>query len=176
MHYRLAHSIFLALFSLLTLTTLIGVSSAQSLDLRLDSSMSSGVLLGPAGGKVSVGRAPTLLDLDVAMIFDGDESVEWVIGTLAQVEYTPAFAINPQVRLRRRKGDFEGFAGLGLPIFISPLSRIGTEFSLGFSFPAEGAIAFLANANMHTYFMGSDLPDDNTVLTLTAAAGLRLRF
>ena len=151
-------------------------AQAQSLDLKFDSAVSSGIIVGPAGREVSIGRSPLLLDLDLAFIFDDDQTLEWVMGTLIQMEYTPAVALNPQVRLRRRKGPFEGFAGLGVPVYIAPLTRIGTEFSFGFSFPAESALAFLANINLRTYFMGDDLPDETTVFMFTGAVGLRLRF
>ena len=151
-------------------------AQAQSLNINLDSSVSSGIMVGPNGRKISVSRSPLLLDLDAAFIFDGDDSVEWVLGSLIQAEYTPAFAINPQVRLRRRWSLFEAFAGVGVPFFFKPYTRFGTELSLGFSFPAEGAIAFIGHANLQTYFLGSDLPDSNTVFTMNGAVGVRMRF
>jgi hypothetical protein len=117
-----------------------------------------------------------LLDFDVAFIFDGDQSVEWVVGSLIQMEYTPAVAFNPQVRIRRQKGLFEGFAGVGLPFYVAPLTRFGTELSLGFSFPTNSPIALVANVSMSSYFLGSDLPDDSAVFLFNGAAGVRLTF
>ena len=151
-------------------------AQAQSLDINLDSSVSSGLMVGPNGREISISRSPLLLDIDAAFIFDGDESVEWVLGSLIQAEYTPAFAINPQVRLRRKWSLFEAFAGVGVPFFFKPYTRFGTELSLGFSFPSEGAIAFIGHANLQTYFLGSDLPDSNTVFTMNGAVGVRMRF
>ena len=184
--HNLAHSAVLSFVSAITLSLLITcVSSlsmqgqeaqAQSLNINLDSSVSSGLMVGPNGREISVSRSPLLLDFDAAFIFDGDESVEWVLGSLIQAEYTPAFAINPQVRLRRRWSIFEGFAGVGIPFFIKPYTRFGSELSLGFSFPAEGALAFIGHANIQTYFLGSDLPDSNTVFTMNGAVGVRMRF
>ena len=167
-------SLFLTCVS--SLSTLGQEAQAQSLNINLDSSVSSGLMVGPSGREISVSRSPLLLDFDAAFIFDGDESVEWVLGTLIQAEYTPAFAINPQVRLRRRWSIFEGFAGVGIPFFFKPYTRFGSELSLGFSFPAEGAIAFIGHANLQTYFLGSDLPDSNTVFTMNGAVGVRMRF
>lgn len=185
-HFSLGRSsLFSALAILFLSTTLLCVSSltslgseaqAQSLDINLDSSVSSGLMVGPSGREISVSRSPLMLDIDAAFIFDGDKSVEWVLGGLIQAEYTPAFAINPQVRLRRRWSLFEAFAGVGVPFFFKPYTRFGTELSLGFSFPAEGAIAFIGHANLQTYFLGSDLPDSNTVFTMNGAVGVRMRF
>ena len=184
--HSLAHSTVLSFVLAITLSLLLTcVSSlsmqgqeaqAQSLSINLDSSVSSGLMVGPNGREISVSRSPLLLDFDAAFVFDGDESVEWVLGSLIQAEYTPAFAINPQVRLRRRWSIFEGFAGVGIPFFIKPYTRFGSELSLGFSFPAEGALAFIGHANIQTYFLGSDLPDSNTVFTMNGAVGVRMRF
>ena len=154
----------------------ITVAQAQSLDVKLDSSLSSGMLIGPANSEISVVRAPLLLDFDVAFTFDKDPSLEWVLGTMVQLENLPAFALNPQVRLKRQKGPFEGFAGLGVPFFLTPYTRVGTELSLGFSFPARTSLAFVANINARTYLLGSDLPEDSPVITLTGAVGIRLCF
>lgn len=149
---------------------------AQSVDIKLDSALSSGLMVGPNGREISVTRAPLLIDIDAAFIFDGDEGVEWVLGSLIQAEYTPAFALNPQVRLRRTWKQLEMFAGAGLPFFFMPYTRFGSEFSLGLSFPKEGAISLVGNVNLQTYFLGSDLPEDSTVFTMNGAVGVRMRF
>jgi hypothetical protein len=149
---------------------------AQSLDVRLDSAISSGVLVGSNAREISVNRSPLTLDIDTAFIIDGDESIEWVLGTLIQTEYTPSYAINPQIRLRRRWKLLEAFAGFGLPFFFTPYTRFGTELSLGVAFPAEGAIALIGHGVLNTYFLGSDLSDGNPVFTMNGVVGLRVRF
>lgn len=149
---------------------------AQSLDIKFDSSLSSGVMVGPNGSEVSMRRAPLLLDFDAAFIFDGDESVEWVLGSLIQTEFTPGFALNPQIRLRRKWKLMEGFAGVGLPFFMKPYTRLGTELSFGGSFPTGSALALVAQVNLQTYFWGSDLPENHTVFTINGAVGVRMRF
>ena len=151
-------------------------AQAQSLDIRLDSGLSSGVIVGSQVGEIKVNRSPIMLDIDAAFIFDGDESVEWVLGTLIQAEYTPSYAINPQVRLRRRWKLLEAFAGFGLPFFFTPYTRFGTELSLGVAFPAEGAIALIGHGVLNTYFLGSDLSDGNPAFTMNGVVGLRVRF
>ncbi len=153
-------------------------ANAQSVDIRLDSAISSGIIAGPDSNErqIKMNRSPLLLDIDVAFIFDGDESVEWVLGTLVQAEYTASYAINPQVRIRRKWKLLEGFAGVGLPFFFTPYTRFGTELSLGVAFPAEGAIALIGHGVLHTYFLGSDLSDGNPVFTMNGAVGLRVRF
>lgn len=170
---KLSSFIFVCFFILCATCTLV---QAQSVDVKLDSSISSGMLIGPANSEISVVRAPLLLDFDVSFNFDRDPNLEWVVGSLVQLENLPAFALNPQVRLKRQKGPFEGFAGLGVPIFVTPYTRVGTELSLGFSFPARSSLSFLANINARTYLWGSDLPEESPVITLTGAVGLRLCF
>lgn len=149
---------------------------AQSLDIKFDSSLSSGLMVGPNGSEISMRRAPLLLDFDAAFIFDGDESVEWVLGSLIQTEFTPGFALNPQIRLRRKWKLVEGFAGVGIPFFMKPYTRLGTELSFGGSFPTGSALALVAQVNLQTYFWGSDLPDNHTVFTINGAVGVRMRF
>lgn len=165
----------------LTLSLIIvhGVSKkafAQSLDIKLDSAVSSGILLGPSGSDIIVGRSPMLLDFDAAFVFDGDETVEWVIGSMMQIENRPALALNPQVRLRRTKGPFETFVGVGIPWYIAPLTRFGTELSFGMALPLTSPLALVFNVNVSSFFMGSDLPDDSTVFFFNGAAGIRMRF
>lgn len=152
------------------------IAHAQSVNIKLDSSVSSGLMVGPSGREISITRAPFLLDLDAAFTFDGDESVEWVLGSLIQAEYTPAFAINPQVRLRKTWKQLEMFAGAGLPFFFMPYTRFGSEVSVGLSFPKEGPLSLIGNVNVQTYFLGSDLPEDSTVFTINGAVGVRMRF
>lgn len=149
---------------------------AQSLDVRLDSAISSGIIAGSTAGEMSINRSPLMMDIDTAFILDGDESVEWVLGALIQAEYTPSYALNPQVRLRRRWKLFEGFAGVGLPFFMTPYTRFGTELSIGVAFPAEGPFALIGHGILQTYFLGSDLSDGNPVFTMNGAVGLRVRF
>jgi hypothetical protein len=165
-----------ALGVLLSMTLLGGTLHADPLKLKLDSTIASGLMLGPAGREVALGRAPLLLDLDMAMILDNDHAHEWVLGSMVQMEHTVAFALNPQVRLVRTNDYFEGYAGFGIPVFIEPKTRLGTELSFGFAFPPKSNLAFLASVSVATYFMGSDLPDDSTVFTFNGAVGLRLRL
>jgi hypothetical protein len=168
-------------FATLTMSLLIAQglgqeAAAQSLDIKLDSALSSGVLLGPSGSDVIIGRSPMLVDFDAAFIFDGDENVEWVLGSMMQIENRPALAINPQVRLRRTKGPFETFVGVGIPWYIAPLTRFGTELSFGVALPLTSPLALVFNFNVSSFFMGSDLPDDSTVFFFNGAAGIRMRF
>ena len=175
---RLFKALSIATFAL-SLLIVDGVSqkaSAQSLDIKLDSAVSSGILLGPSGSDVIIGRSPMLMDFDAAFIFDGDEAVEWVVGSMMQIENRPALAINPQVRLRRTKGPIETFVGVGIPWYIAPLTRFGTELSFGMALPLTSPLALVFNVNVSSFFMGSDLPDDSTVFFFNGAAGIRMRF
>jgi hypothetical protein len=151
-------------------------AAAQSLDVRLDSALSGGLMVGSAGRETIVGASPMLMDFDAAFIFDGDESVEWVLGALMQMQYTPAFGLNPQVRLRRHAGPFETFAGVGVPVYVAPLTRLGAEVNLGGAFPKDAPLALVASVSATTFFMGADLPEGSAVFTFNGAVGLRLTF
>ena len=148
-----------ALIVLLSITLWSTLSYAEPLKLKVDSTVATGLMLGPAGREVVLGGSPLLLDVDAAMMFDNDESHEWVLGTMVQMQHTVAFALNPQVRLLRKNNYFEGFAGFGIPVFVEPKTRLGTELSFGFAFPSKSNLAFLANISVATYFMGSDFVD-----------------
>jgi hypothetical protein len=151
-------------------------AAAQSLDIKLDSAMSSGLTLGSASQGVSLKRSPLLLDFDAAFIFDGDERVEWVLGSIMQLEDTSAIALNPQVRLRRSKGPFEFFTGVGLPFYLIPKTRFGPELSFGFALPLSSPIALVGGVNVSAFVLGSDLVDNTPVFTFNGAVGLRFRF
>ena len=63
-----------ALAVLLSMTLFGETLHAEPLKLKLDTTIGSGLMLGPAGREVALGRSPLLLDVDAAMIFDNDES------------------------------------------------------------------------------------------------------
>ena len=64
--------------------------------------------------------------MDAALVFDNDETFEWVIGTMIQVESQPAIAINLKVRLVKALDRFDICRGWPSR-FIVPFRRLGFE-------------------------------------------------
>lgn len=151
-------------------------AAAQSLDIKLDSTVSSGLIMGSQAQGVSLARSPMLMDFDAAFIFDGDERTEFVLGAIMQLEDTSSFALNPQVRLRRSKGPFEFFAGVGLPFYLTPETRFGPELSFGGALPLASPIALVGGVNVTAFVLGSDLASSSPVFTFNGNIGLRFRF
>ena len=66
--------------------------------------------------------------------------------------------------------------GWGSPFYLAPLTRFGTEVTLGAAFPKDAPVALVANFSATTFFMGADLPQGGAVFTFNGAVGLRLNF
>ena len=151
-------------------------AEAQSLDLNLDAAAASGVTFGTSGNSTYSDRTPLYLNVDAALVFDNDETFEWVIGTMIQVEGQPAIAINPKVRLVKALDRFDIFAEAGLPWFIVPFRRLGFEIGVGSLIPVNDALSLVAGISIQTFFAGADVPDDTAVLAITGRFGGRIAF
>ncbi len=164
------------LFLLLTLNLFVGIANAQSLDVKLDTLMSSGVIFAPANGQVEKQLAPLTMNNNFVFIFDKEDHLEWVLGTRVELQDTVAFALNPQVRIKRDHKSYSTFIGAGLPVFIQPRMRIGTEVLFGLILPITSGIGLVAQANATTFLFGSDLPDNTITFSFTGNLGLRFNF
>jgi hypothetical protein len=164
------------LFLLLTLNLFVGIVHAQSLDIKLDSLMSSGVIFAPANGQVEKQLAPLTMNNNFIFIFDKEDHLEWALGTRVELQDTVAFGLNPQLRLKKDHKSYSTFIGAGLPVFIQPRIRIGTEVLFGFILPLSAGIGIIAQANATTFLFGSDLPDNTITFSLSGNLGLRFNF
>lgn len=150
---------------------------AQSLDVVLDGALGSGVLLGAGDDGTAVGHTPVYLELEAGFIFDGDRSIEYTLGAVAQLEDTPAVGFTPQIRLLRPFGEITGFASAGVPVFLFPFTRFGLEVGGGALYPiVPERFAIEAQLQIDAFFGGSDLPADTTVLMFNLGLGGRVWF
>ncbi len=165
-----------SLFLLLAFNLFISNAKAQSLDVKLDTLMGSGFTFAPANGNVETLRAPLNMNNNFIFIFDKEHHLEWVLGTRVELEDNVAFALNPQIRLKRDHKRLSTFIGVGLPTFIQPRIRIGTEVLYGTIFSITDGMGLVVQVNGTAYLFGSDLPDNTITFTLGGNVGLRFNF
>ncbi len=151
-------------------------ASAQTLDLSVDTALGSGVMAGRGDGETVARRTPMYLEVQTWGVIDGDVDTEYGLGLTMQLEGTPALAVTPQVRLLRPVGPVRLFTGLGVPLFVTPFTRLGAEVLGGVIYDLSEAFALLAEGQIDVYFAGSDLPDDGTVVQFNLGLGGRIRF
>lgn len=155
----------------------LGAAHAQTLDVVVDAAVGSGLLLGRGDDGTAAGHTPVFAELEAGFIFDRDRSVEWVLGTILQLEDTPGVGLVPQVRLLRSFGLVEGFVSAGVPVFVFPFTRFGAEVGGGLLYPIVPArFALAAQLAIDVYFAGSDLPEDTTVIMFNLGLGGRVYF
>lgn len=165
-----------SLFLLLAFNLFISNAQAQSLDVKLDTLMGSGFVFAPANGKVETLRAPLNMNNNFIFIFDKEHHLEWVLGTRVELEDNVAFALNPQIRLKKDHKHFSSFFGVGLPTFIQPRLRVGTEVLFGSILKITDGMGLLFQVSGTTYLFGSDLPDGTIAFSLGGNVGLRFNF
>lgn len=154
-----------------------GIAGAQTLDVVVDATVGSGVLLGAGDDGAAVKRTPVYLELEAGFVFDRDATVEYVLGAVAQLEDTPALGFTPQVRLLRPYGQITGFISAGVPVFVFPFTRFGLEAGGGAFYPViPERFAVEAQLQIDAFFGGSDLPSDTTVLMFNLGVGGRIWF
>lgn len=152
-------------------------AGAQSLDVVLDGAVGSGVLLGAGDDGTAVGHTPVYLEVEAGFIFDRDVSIEYVLGATLQLEDTPGVGFTPQVRLLRPFGLITGYISAGVPVYVFPFTRFGFEVGGGALFPiVPERFAVGAQLQIDTFFGGSDLPPDTTVLMFNLGLGGRVWF
>lgn len=154
-----------------------GEAAAQTLDVVVDGTVASGVALGQGDDGTAVGRTPLLVELEAGFIFDGDRSVEWVLGSIIQLEDTPGVGLVPQVRLLAPFGVVDGFVSAGVPAYLFPFTRFGLEIGGGALFPVvPDRFALVGQLAFDVFFGGSDVPADTTVLMFNLGLGGRVYF
>ncbi|MCA9542020.1 MAG: hypothetical protein KC620_24150 [Myxococcales bacterium] len=151
-------------------------AAAQSLDVVLDASTGSGVLLGSGDGETEVGRTPWFLQLDAGFIFDGDTEIEWVLGSTLQLEDRPALGFTPGIRLLRPAGPVEFFGEAGVPVFVVPFTRLGLELAGGALYRLFDRVALIGQLAIDVFFAGSDIPADTAVIMFNLGLGGRVYF
>jgi len=150
---------------------------AQTLDVVADATLGSGLLLGASDDGTAAGHTPLYMEVEAGFIFDGDTSIEYVLGAVLQLEDRPAVGFTPQIRLVRQFGLITGFGSAGVPFFMYPFTRFGLEVGAGALYPiVENLFAIGAQFQVDVFFGGSDLPADSTVLMFNLGLGGRIYF
>lgn len=160
----------------LALLCLAAPAAAQTLDINLDAAVGSGVTMGTGDGEALSRRTPFYLDVDAGFVFDRDFETEWGLGITAQLEDAPAVALTPQVRLVRPLSVIEVYAGAGIPVFVTPFTRVGAELGGGVLYALHERFALLAGGQVDLFFAGSDLPEGSLVIMFNLGVGGRVRF
>ena len=102
-------------------------AQAQTVDMSVDTSLNMGLQLTTFDNDTVVDRAPLSARIDVSFVFDDDPSIEWIFGTITQVENPQALALNPTVRIAKESRSWRPYASLGVPWYVVPFRRFGIE-------------------------------------------------
>ena len=150
--------------------------NAQTLNINVDTSLNMGVQLTTFDTETVTDRAPISARIDISFVFDDDPTIEWILGTITQVENPQALALNPTVRIAKESRDWRPYASLGVPWYVVPFRRFGVEIGGGVISPVDGGFAFVSGLTIQTLFAGADIPDDAAVFVFGLSAGGRFAF
>ena len=149
-------------------------ASAQSLDTVLTVASGSGLSLGGGPG-VAKRRSPTVLDIDVGLIFDGDRAMEWTPSLIMELEGKVSVGINPSLKRMLFLGRRVNVYGrLGFPFFFAPFTLVGVEAAVGCTVRLVRRLSVAVEGHTDVFFAGSDLPDGSVLAKLDLLIGLRL--
>ncbi len=167
---------FALLFTFIATCVPLDHAEAQSLDINVDTTAGTGVVLGAGQDETQTQRSPFHLNIDTALVFDNDHSFEWVVGTIVQLENEPALAVNPMLRLVKRSTRIDVYASVGLPWYVVPFRRLGFELGGGALIPINDVFSLVTGVSIQTFFAGADVPDDTAVLAINGRFGGRIAF
>jgi len=148
-------------------------ATAQTLDTVVTLSTGSGISVGKGDSGAVGRRSPAFVEVDVGLIFDGDDTLEWTPSLLLELDGRVSVGVNPSLK---RVVDFDVvsvYGGLGVPFFFAPFTLIGAEVAVGAFYEFWGPLAAAVEFRADAFFAGSDLPDDRVVAKLDFAVGLR---
>lgn len=147
------------------------------LDVALDLSLGSGLRIGSGDGETISDRTPFYADVDVGFIFDSDFSSEWGLGVTVQMETQAAVAFTPQVRLLSDGPDrLRFYVGAGVPAFVTPYTLFGLELGGGALYTMTDRVSLTAGLAVDAFFLGSDLPEDGSLVMFNLGVGARAMF
>jgi hypothetical protein len=149
---------------------------AQTLDVNVDTSLSMGVQMATFDSETVIERSSLSARIDISFVFDDDPTIEWILGTITQVESPQALALNPTVRIARDSRSWRLYASLGAPWYVVPFRRFGAEIGGGVISPLNGGFAFVTGLTIQTLFAGADIPDDAAIFVFSLSAGGRVAF
>ncbi len=141
--------------------------------MAVDARLGSGSLTSSGDSDTTTARAPTNVQFDVGFMFDGDRELEWVLGTIIQLEKQVILALNPKMKLMRDIGTSELYAFAGLPWYVAPVRRLGVELGGGLYIPVNDVFGWVTNLSIQGFFAGADIPDGQAVLAINGAFGVR---
>ncbi|MEE2787662.1 MAG: hypothetical protein VX589_10010 [Myxococcota bacterium] len=151
-------------------------ADAQSLDVNVDAAVGMGLQLTTVDSETEAQRTSAYIQVDMGFIFDEDPTIEWVLGTITQVESPQALALNPKVRIVKDTPRWRLYATLGVPWYVVPFRRFGAELGGGVISPLSAGFALISGLTIQTLFAGADIPDDTAVLVFGASVGGRVAF
>jgi hypothetical protein len=135
-----------------------------------------GLQLTTVDTETEINRTSAYIRIDLGFVLDDDPTIEWIIGTITQIESPQALALNPKIRVVRDTRLWRLYASLGIPWYVVPFRRFGVELGGGVISPISGGFALVSGLTVQTLFAGADIPDDTAVLVFGASVGGRVAF
>ncbi len=145
---------------------------AQSVDLVIGVTGGTGLSLGTGDGDTVTLRSPIFLAVEVGVILDDDETLEWTPSMIFELEGRVSAGVDPTVKKLFYVGPFGIYGAVGVPFFFAPLTLLGAKTAIGGLFRL-GRFSVTLEVRINAFFAGSDLPDDGALVKVDAGLGLR---
>jgi hypothetical protein len=159
----------------LVLVALPQQARAQSLDAVIGLTSGTGLSLGAGDGDTVMLRSPIFLAVEVGLIFDNDESLEWTPAMIFELEGRVSAGVDPTVKKLLYFGPFGIYGAVGIPFYFAPFTLLGAKAAVGGLFRL-GRFSVSLEVRINAFFAGSDLPDDGALVKVDAGLGLRFQL
>jgi hypothetical protein len=151
-------------------------AEAQTQTMNLAVGLGGGFERGAGYGLLDGRRSPVFIEAAVRT-FPDEEPVLALGGSLRfELEQAIGLALIPRAELRYPGSFLELRPGIGVPIFVSPKMMLGPEVSLAARMGGRRGIGFFVMGTLAAFIVGSDVPDDSTVVMLNLQIGADLQL
>jgi hypothetical protein len=149
---------------------------AQTQTMNLSLGLGSGYERGAGYSLLDGRRSPVFVE--AALRTYNDEEPVLVLGGSLRFELEQAIglAVVPRAELRYPGSFMELRPGIAIPLFISPEIMVGPEVSLMGRMGGQRGLGFFVMGTLAAFVVGSDVPDDSTVVMLNVQLGVDLQL
>lgn len=149
---------------------------AQTQTMNLAMGLGGGFERGAGYGLLEGRRSPIFLEGAVRTYLDEEPTLVLGGSLRFELERGIGLAVVPRAEIRS-PGDFlELRPGVGVPIFVSPRFMVGPEVALSARIGGRRGLGYFAMGSIAAFFLGSDVPDDSTVVMMNLQLGIDLQI
>jgi hypothetical protein len=153
-----------------------GSAFAQTQTMNVALGVGSGFERGAGYALLEGRRSPVFVEAAVRT-YNDEEPVLLLGGSLRfELERSIGLAVVPRAELRYPGSFLELRPGIGVPLFVSPKIMLGPEVSLTARKGGRRGMGFFLMGTLAAFIVGSDVPDDSTVVMLNVQLGVDIQL